>query len=89
MGTTNKKATEAKTEVTFVTLLRRHRLSKGWTQAKLSQKLGLKSPSTVSFWESGESLPSPSMIPKLARLLSIDAMELTRVLDPVAPVLAK
>ena len=65
----------------FMTLLRRHRLARGLTQTKLAKTLGVV-PSSVSFWESGKSLPSPELIPKLARALGIDAMELTRVISP-------
>lgn len=65
-----------------MTLLRRHRLAKGLSQTALAKKLHLKTPSTVSFWESGESVPSPKLIPKLARILGMDAMSLTRVIEP-------
>jgi transcriptional regulator with XRE-family HTH domain len=71
---------------TFMTLLRRHRITKGLTQTALAKRLKLKCQSTVSQWESGESIPSPKYIPKLARILGIDAMELTKVIDP--PVVA-
>lgn len=64
----------------FVTLLRRHRLSRGLTQTALAKRLKVD-PSTVSLWESG-AIPTARMIPKLARLLGIDAMTLTRVLEP-------
>lgn len=65
----------------FMTLLRRYRLAAGMTQAQLAQRLGI-GPSSVSFWESGTTLPSPEMYPKLARVLGVDAMELTRAVDP-------
>jgi transcriptional regulator with XRE-family HTH domain len=65
----------------FMTLLRRHRLAKGMTQTELARKLKVV-PSSVSGWESGEVIPSPGIIPKLARLLGVDAMELTKVIDP-------
>ncbi len=64
-----------------MTLLQRYRLSQGLTQTALAKKLEVV-PSTVSFWESGASIPSPSLIPKLARILGIDAMTLTRVIQP-------
>jgi ribosome-binding protein aMBF1 (putative translation factor) len=77
------KATDAAMNGVFVTLLRRQRLSKGLTQTKLAKRLGLKSPSTVSFWESGQSIPSPELIPKLSRLLGVTAMRLTELLEQV------
>lgn len=78
------KASEAEAGVeTFMTLLRRHRLAKGLSQTALAKKLNLKTPSTVSLWESGENVPRPKMIPKLARLLGVDAMELTKLIDPI------
>ena len=65
----------------FMTLLRRHRMAVGLSQTALAKKLDIV-PSTVSFWESGESIPKAEMIPKLARILGIDAMELTKLIDP-------
>lgn len=65
----------------FMSLLRRHRLAAGLTQTALAKKLKVV-PSTVSFWESGSSIPNPAMIPLLARILGIDAMTLTRVIEP-------
>lgn len=75
-------APEAPARKAFVTALRRQRLSRGLTQAALAKKLGLKTQSTVSFWESGESIPTPTMIPKLARILGVTAMELTMLIEP-------
>jgi len=76
------KASDAVTDETFMTLLRRHRLARGLTQTALAKRLKLKTPSTISYWESGQSLPSPQWIPKLARVLGVDAMELTRIIEP-------
>jgi transcriptional regulator with XRE-family HTH domain len=70
----------APTRSEFVTMLRRHRLAAGLTQTALAKRLKVV-PSTVSLWESG-TIPSPEMIPKLARMLGIDPMTLTRVLEP-------
>lgn len=44
------------------------------------------SPAAVSRWETGESLPRPSTIPKLARALGMDPMALMRVMSPGEPV---
>jgi transcriptional regulator with XRE-family HTH domain len=68
-------------KIEFMTLLRRHRLAKGLTQTELARKLGTV-PSSVSMWESGQTLPHASMFPKLARLLDIDPMALTKLIDP-------
>lgn len=64
----------------FMTLLRRHRIAAGLTQTALAKRLEVV-PSTVSLWESGK-MPSPEMIPKIARLLGVDALTLTRILEP-------
>jgi len=66
---------------TIMSLLRRYRLAAGLTQTQLAKRLDVV-PSSVSFWESGKSLPSAGMYPKLARILGVDAMELTRAVDP-------
>lgn len=78
-----RKAPEAATSESFMNLLRRHRISRGLNQTDLAKKLGVV-PSTVSFWESGDSIPAPKLIPKLARILGIGPMELTRVISPDA-----
>lgn len=76
------KAKDAEAGPALMTLLKRHRMAKGMTQTALAKALKLKTQSTVSFWESGQSVPSPKLIPKLARVLGISAMELTRVIEP-------
>jgi transcriptional regulator with XRE-family HTH domain len=82
------RALEANSDEAFVTLLRRHRIALGMTQTALAAKMGI-APSTVSYWESGRWLPHPRFIPKLARVLGLDALELTKVLDPGGVVLDK
>lgn len=62
-------------------LLKRYRLSKGLTLTKLAGRLGVHV-ATVQAWEGGRNLPRPPMVPKLARVLEIDPMELTNVLAP-------
>jgi transcriptional regulator with XRE-family HTH domain len=78
------KASEAGARETFMTLLRRHRVARGLTQTALARKLKIKSPSTVSLWESGVNFPHPDMVPKLARILGVDAMHLTKLIEPEA-----
>lgn len=67
--------------------LKRHRLSKGWTQRQLASKVG-RTHTAVSLWESGKSLPDPDIFPKLARVLGIPPLELTKVIEPGASELA-
>jgi transcriptional regulator with XRE-family HTH domain len=50
-------------------------------QRGIAKRLGVSN-SAVSLWETGRSLPKPKHVPKLARLLGIDAMTLTKMLDP-------
>lgn len=75
------KARTAAVSEDFVTLLRRHRLARGLTQTELADKLDVV-PSTVCFWETRGSLPSPSLIPRLARILGINPIKLTKIIDP-------
>jgi transcriptional regulator with XRE-family HTH domain len=80
MGST--KAPDAAVEAeTFMTLLRKHRMAIGLTQTALAKKLGLKAPSTVSLWESGDSIPSPKLIPHLARILGVKPLRLTEIIE--------
>jgi transcriptional regulator with XRE-family HTH domain len=64
-----------------MSLLRRYRLAAGLTQIELARRLGVGS-SSVSFWESGTTIPSAAMFPKLARILGVDVMVLTQAVDP-------
>lgn len=66
---------------TFMTLFRRHRLAAGLDQADIARRLKV-TVSAVSLWESGKSVPRARKIPKLAKILGIDAMALTRVIEP-------
>ena len=64
-----------------MTTLRRHRLANGLSLADLAKRLGVTK-GTVSTWETGRCVPKARMIPKLARVLGIDAFELTKLLSP-------
>jgi transcriptional regulator with XRE-family HTH domain len=79
---TTKDACDAEPVEPFMKLLRRHRIAAGFTQTALAAALKLKSPSTVSQWESGASIPSPHLVPMLAQILKLDAMALTMVIEP-------
>ncbi len=62
-------------------LFKRHRLAKGMTFEQMAGRLKV-GVATVHAWESGRNLPRPDMIPKIARLLELDPLELTRVIAP-------
>ena len=66
---------------TLMNLLKRHRLAMGLTQTALAKRVGVV-PSTVCFWESGRWIPKPHHFPTIARVLGIDPLELTRVIEP-------
>jgi transcriptional regulator with XRE-family HTH domain len=74
-------ALDAATSESFMTMLRRLRFARGFTQASLAKRLKV-TPSTVSLWESGSALPSPTRVQALADALAIDPMDLTRVICP-------
>jgi transcriptional regulator with XRE-family HTH domain len=65
----------------LMTMLKRHRLVKGLTLGVLAKRIGVTA-SACSKWETGRSMPSARLIPKLAKVLDIDAMELTRLISP-------
>ena len=52
------------------------RQSAGLTQAQLAFRLDLKSPSTVTMWETGDRKPPSTVLPRLAQVLgvSVDAL---------------
>ena len=52
------------------------RQSAGLTQAQIAFRLDLKSPSTVTMWETGDRKPPSTILPRLAQLLgvSVDAL---------------
>lgn len=64
-----------------MSLLKRHRMALGLTLEELAGRLKV-STATVSAWETGRYTPHPRMIPKLARLLGVSPMDLTRILSP-------
>lgn len=52
------------------------RQAAGLTQAQLAFRLDLKSPSTVTMWETGDRKPPSTVLPRLAQVLgvSVDAL---------------
>ena len=59
-------------EVVAVITLAQRRMTVGYTQAELSEELGLDQV-TVAKWEHGRSMPSNEMISKLANILEMDS----------------
>lgn len=49
--------------------IRELRQMRDMTQAQLAKAMNLKSPSTVTMWESGDRKPSSEILPRLARVL--------------------
>jgi transcriptional regulator with XRE-family HTH domain len=64
-----------------MSLLRRHRLAKGLTIVQVASRLRVR-PGTVQGWETGAWKPRPEMYPKLAGVLGIDALEITKLVAP-------
>lgn len=65
----------------LMTMLRRSRLAAGLNQDEFARRVGVTQ-GTVSAWEAGENIPLPKFFPKIARILGIDPMELTRYVSP-------
>ena len=51
------------------------RISSGYTQSALAEKLGVTTP-TISSWERGKSSPSPRNVPRLAKLFNVSSKEI-------------
>ena len=58
----------------FPETLKRYRLFRGYTQAKLAEKVGVKN-TTISNYEKGVSLPDIDTVKKIARVLRVDPGE--------------
>lgn len=56
--------------------VRELRLARGITQAQLANLLTLKSPSTVTMWESGARNPTSDILPHLAKALGCSVDDL-------------
>lgn len=65
----------------LMTTLKRHRLAKGLTLRDLAKRIG-SSAAACSSWETGRYTPSARLIPKLARVLGVEPLELTRLISP-------
>lgn len=51
------------------------RISSGYTQKDLSEKLGVTIP-TISVWERGLAKPSPRYVPQLAKIFNVSSKEI-------------
>lgn len=65
--------------IEFSELLRTYRKGMGWTQEELSQKWSY-SFETISAWERGKRRPGNHEVPRIAKLLGIDAEKLAEIL---------
>jgi transcriptional regulator with XRE-family HTH domain len=61
--------------------LKQHRMAKGLTLHELASRIGC-STAACSNWETGRATPLPRFIPKLAKSLGINPMDLTLLLSP-------
>lgn len=59
----------------FKDLIRRLRMERGLSQAELAERLGMAQ-RTVSSWETGDALPRPRVIRKLAQILNYPEADL-------------
>lgn len=66
-------------DASFGEKLRELRKQKGLTLQEFSAKMGLKSHNSITMWESGERLPKPDSIKKLAEVLEVDYIELLKL----------
>lgn len=67
-------------------LLKRHRVATGMTIEQVAKKIGVTA-GAVSNWETGTHGMRPSHLKKLAKLLEIHPVELSKIIEPDAPVL--
>jgi transcriptional regulator with XRE-family HTH domain len=68
--------------------IRERRRAKGLTQERLAKRIGVTK-GTVSSWESGRFIPTPRLVPHLARALGVAALDLEKRIEsgdePLAP----
>src|SRR5712692_4774381 len=67
-------------DVDFPELLKIYRIQNGYRQAEAAQALGY-SKDTIASWEYGRRYPANDEIPRLARLLEVDAQALVRSIN--------
>lgn len=68
-------------------LLKRHRVATGMTIQQVAKKIGVSN-GAVSGWENGTHGMTPKHLKRFARLLEMNPVELSKIIEPDAPVLA-
>ncbi|MFQ8761840.1 helix-turn-helix domain-containing protein [Intestinimonas butyriciproducens] len=63
--------------------IRELRQERGMTQAQLAKGMGLRSPSAITMWETGDRNPPSSILPQLANVLActIDELYIRELLE--------
>lgn len=61
--------------------IRELRQAAGLTQAELAFHLNLKSPSTVTMWETGDRKPPSTLLPRLAHALGVSVDDLYQKIE--------
>ena len=61
-------------------MLKRHRLSRGWTQTQTAEALGIAQP-TYWEYENGESFPSVPLMLDLIKVFGITSEEFTALVE--------
>lgn len=67
--------------IRFVKALKRYMLAAGLNQKKLASRMNVTT-GAVWQWCAGKSLPEAEKFPKLAKLLGVKPIDLTKLLDP-------
>lgn len=62
-------------------MLRRARIAAGLSQKDLARRVQV-TPGAVSAWEAGEYMPKSRLFPKIAKILGVNAWELTQFIAP-------
>jgi transcriptional regulator with XRE-family HTH domain len=76
-----RKARRGSANQAFMRALKRHRLAKGLSMHDVASRLKVHV-STVGAWETGRNIPRAEIFPKLARVLGVDPLELTKIVEP-------
>ncbi len=75
------KASDAALKEVFMTLLRRYRLAAGMNQNDFASAVGVSN-AAVSNWESGRNMPRGKKFKRIARVLGVQPIDLTRFIEP-------
>lgn len=78
---TEQMVTDDRSRESIMSLLKRHRMTAGLDGKQVAKRVGVTQ-STYSAWETGTHRPKPKHFKKLAQVLDIDPMTLTRVMFP-------